>query len=187
MDQYNQRLRMFSFHSYEAADKPQAIPHGKGKKLPGKAISLWIHCRNFPLLVKSFVKDTDDDVFKLALILVDITNRVAAVEVRNYEIDVLENLIIKYLDERKSIYDSHFDLIGRPKPKHHFLTHYGQAIRLFGPPMTYWTARFESKHRVSKNIAESSKNFKNISLTVSVRQQMRMASVYYKGRGVWFC
>jgi hypothetical protein len=34
---------------------------------------------------------------------------------------------------------------------------------------------------VAKGISESAKNFKNISLTVSVRQQLRMASVYYNG------
>ena len=34
---------------------------------------------------------------------------------------------------------------------------------------------------MSKGTAESAKNFKNISHTVSVRQQMRMASVYYNG------
>ena len=38
-----------------------------------------------------------------------------------------------------------------------------------------------SKHRVAKNTVESAKNFKNVSLTVSERQQMRMASVYYRG------
>ena len=103
MDQYNLRLRMFNFHSYEAADKPQVIPQGKGKKLPGKAISLWIHCRNFPLLIKSFVKDTDDDVFKLALLLVEVTNRVAAVEVMNYEIEVLENLISRKPDSQVTL------------------------------------------------------------------------------------
>ena len=47
--------------------------------------------------------------------------------------------------------------------------------------MAFWTARFESKHRISKNIAESAKNFKNITLTVTVQQQMRMASIYYRG------
>ena len=31
-----------------------------------------------------------------------------------------------------------------------------------------------SKHRVAKNAAESAKNFKNISMTVSERQQMRI-------------
>ena len=54
-------------------------------------------------------------------------------------------------------------------------------MRLFGPPLAFWTARFESKHRISKNIAESAKNFKNITLTVTVQQQMRMASIYYRG------
>ena len=34
---------------------------------------------------------------------------------------------------------------------------------------------------MGKGIAESAKNFKNISATVSTRQQMRMASVYYNG------
>ena len=52
---------------------------------------------------------------------------------------------------------------------------------MFGPPLSYWTGRFESKHRVAKGTAESSKNFKNISRTVSIRQQMRMASTYYNG------
>ena len=52
---------------------------------------------------------------------------------------------------------------------------------MFGPPLAFWTGRFESKHRVSKNISESAKNFINISWTVSNRHQMRMASIYYRG------
>ena len=49
-------------------------------------------------------------------------------------------------------------------------------IRRVGPPVGYWTTRFESKHRVAKNIAFSAKNVLNISKTLAVRQQMRMAS-----------
>ena len=52
---------------------------------------------------------------------------------------------------------------------------------MFGPPITYWTARFESKHRIAKNFAASAKNVKNITKTLSERQQMRAASVYYNG------
>ena len=33
-----------------------------------------------------------------------------------------------------------------------------------------------SKHRIAKNFAESAKNVKNITKTLSVRQQMRAAS-----------
>ena len=50
-----------------------------------------------------------------------------------------------------------------------------------GPPMASWTGRFESKHRIAKNTAESSKNVVNISKTISERQQFRSVSVYYNG------
>ena len=52
---------------------------------------------------------------------------------------------------------------------------------MFGPPLSYWTGRFESKHRIAKGTAEGAKNFKNITATLSIRQQMRMASQYYGG------
>ena len=47
--------------------------------------------------------------------------------------------------------------------------------------MSYWTGRFESKHRVAKMTAESAKNVINISKTISERQQLRAVSVYYNG------
>ena len=47
--------------------------------------------------------------------------------------------------------------------------------------MSYWTGRFESRHRIAKSTAESAKNVKNITKTIADRQQMRSASVYYNG------
>ena len=52
---------------------------------------------------------------------------------------------------------------------------------MFGPPMSYWTGRFESKHRVAKSTAESAKNVINVTKTIAERQQMRSASVFYQG------
>ena len=52
---------------------------------------------------------------------------------------------------------------------------------MFGPPVTFWTARFESKHRIAKNIAQTAKNVKNITKTLTERQQLRAASVFYSG------
>ena len=182
IEEYNLRLRRIGFTSYDAGDKPQEIPLNLKKlKLPGKAMSLWVHIRNFPFIIKPFLKDIEDEVLNLVLLLVEITSRITAVEIRSYEISILEDKIIEYLDKRKEVFEEYPVLLGTPKPKHHFLTHYPQAIKLFGPPLGYWTARFESKHRIGKNLAEAAKNFKNISLTVSVRQQMRMASIYYLG------
>ena len=149
VEAYNQRLKNLGFYSYDSGDKPQDVPLNLKKlKLPGKAVSLWVHLRNFPLIIKPFVEDTEDEVLKLILLLVEITGRITAVEIRMYEISILEDLIVEYLDKRKDILESYHELLGTAKPKHHFLSHYPQAIRLFGPPLAYWTARFESKGRL---------------------------------------
>ena len=94
---------------------------------------------------------------------------------------MLNDRIIEYCDLRKSLAEEFPNIIGNPKPKLHFLTHYPSAVFMFGPPMAYWTARYESRHRIAKNIANSAKNYKNISLTISTRQQKRLSSVFYNG------
>ena len=94
---------------------------------------------------------------------------------------MLNDRIIEYCDKRKELAVEFPNLVGNPKPKLHFLTHYPSAIFMFGPPMAYWTARYESRHRIAKNTANSAKNYKNISLTISSRQQMRLSSIYYNG------
>ena len=177
IEEYNTSLKGLKYKSYESSDRPQLVPiNKKTKKLNGKAVSIWVHVRNFPLVIRKFVTGEieEDPVLKLGLKLHEITERVTASEFKDYEIDVLEDIIVNYLDERKNIFDDYPDLMGTPKPKTHFLTHYPRAISLYGPPMSYWTARYESRHRIAKNTANSAKNYRNISLTISTRQQMRL-------------
>ena len=182
IEEYNKSLLGLNYKSHEASDKPLAVPIlNKTRKLNGKACSIWVHMRNFPIAIRSFVKDKEDSALDLGLKLHEITERLTSGGFEEYEIDTLEELIVDYLDERKSLHGEHPGLLGTPKPKTHYLSHYPMAIRLYGPPMSYWTARYESRHRIAKNTAEASKNFKNISLTVSTRQQMRLSSVYYHG------
>ena len=182
LEDYNKKLMSLKLKSYEANNKPQCLPtNKKTKKLIGKACSIWVHIRNFPFVIRDFVRDLDDSVLMLGLRLHSITERLTASEFRSYEVAILEDQIVEYLDERMKIYEDYPDMIGTPKPKTHFLYHYPAAIRQYGPPMSYWTARYESRHRIAKNTAESAKNFKNISFTVSNRQQMRLSSVYYHG------
>ena len=181
--EYNKVLKMFPLSPQESSNKPQEVPSSSSvKKLQGKAVSIWCHMRLFlPLISQNgWIVDPNDDVLKLAILLSDITLRVTAEEFKLYEIDTLEELIIQFLDQREYIF-SLFPILGSPKPKHHLLSHYADNIRQFGPPMCFWTGRFESKHRVSKSLAESGKNFINISLTLTNRQQYRMASTYFHG------
>ena len=182
IDEYNSGMNSLAFKSHESSDRPQLVPlNNKAKKLIGKACSIWVHMRYFPLIIRRFVVAEDDPVLKLGLKLHEMTERITASEFKEYEIDALEDIIINFLDERKHIYNEYPGLMGTPKPKTHFLTHYPMSVFLYGPPMSYWTARYESRHRIAKNTANSAKNFINISKTISTRQQMRQSSVFYHG------
>jgi hypothetical protein len=57
-------------------------------------------------------------------------------------------------------------------PKQHFMIHYTRAIREFGPPSTYSTMRFESKHSYFKRLSHVIHNKINITLSLSRRHQM---------------
>ena len=116
MEEYNCRLRQFKFSSYESADRPQDVP-SKGKKMPGKAISQWVHARNFPLIMKPFIQDNEDDVLEFALLLVEITSRITAYEFREHEIVLLEEKVLEYLDKRKDLFEEFGGLLGTAKPK----------------------------------------------------------------------
>jgi hypothetical protein len=180
---YNNALRTIKYSRQESSNKPQEVSSNpKIKKLAGKAVSNWVHIRvfSFIMMMKGWVVDSEDPVLLLATSLHDITDRLTAESFRPHEIEILEDKILEYLDLRKQVF-SEYPELGRPKPKHHFILHYPAAIRNFGPPSSYWTGRYESKHRVAKSLAEASKNFINISHTISNRQQMRMCSTYYTG------
>ena len=68
-------------------------------------------------------------------------------EFYDYEIEILSDTITEYLELRKEVkYLSTYLGLDR------FFSHYGEQIKNFGPPVTFWTARFESNHRVAKVI-----------------------------------
>ena len=183
LEQYNEALKNLKYSSQESANKPQEVPKSpKVKKLPGKAVSHWVHMRNFLVILylKGWIPDQNDEVVQLAIKLHELTERLTAETFRPHEIETLDVVIHEYLDLRKIVFNNH-PVLGRAKPKHHFITHYPTYIRKFGPPSSYWTGRYESKHRVAKATAEASKNFINISRTVSHRQQDRLCSTYYWG------
>ena len=183
IEEYNKALRNLKYSVQESSNKPQQVPSKSTiKKLAGKATSHWVHIRLFPYILyfNKWIEREDDPVFQLALQLHEITAYITAEVIREHEVGTLEELIYDYLDARKIIFEE-FPVLGRPKPKHHYLVHYPAAIRNFGPPSSFWTGRYESKHRVSKSTTEASKNFINITHTVSNRQQLRMCSTYYNG------
>ena len=116
IDQYNDALKDLRYYSYEGKDKPCQIT-----KLKGKAVSNWVHLRNWPLVIMKFEINVDDTALNLGLLLHDIVERLCASEFLPYEISRLNEKIVDYLDLRKIVRDDYPNLMKRPKPKHHFL------------------------------------------------------------------
>ena len=121
ISEYNQAIQNYPFKSYETNDKPQQIVNPKAKKLPGKAVSIWLHMRCFGTLIQQFVQDYDDDALCLGIELSDMTERLTADQFREYEVDQLEQNILDYLDHRKLVFSEFPTFIGNPKPKHHYM------------------------------------------------------------------
>ena len=122
--EYNASLENLEFRSYEMGDKPCTVPvsrSAKVTKLSGKAMTHWVHIRNFPLIIRRLVKDPDEPVLSLGLILHEIVERITAQEFYPYEIDLLEEKILNYLDMRKGIRDSYPSSVPSAKPKHHYM------------------------------------------------------------------
>lgn len=65
-------------------------------------------------------------------------------------------------------------------PKMHFAVHYPRIIRQLGPPVMYWSMRYESKHYPSKRCASASKNFVNVAKTVAIRHQLQIAHTLHE-------
>ena len=128
LEQYNSALKSFRWLLHEMFDKPQQVPLSKKiGKLKGKACSQWVHMRNWPLLVKKFSIDKDDEVLALGLKLHEVTERITATEYREYEIQLLHDSVLDYLDMRKRIRMEMPQIFSKPKPKHHFIR---LAVRL---------------------------------------------------------
>ena len=119
---YNSALHRLGFLSYESNDKPCPVPTSpKVKHLKGKAVSQWVHLRNWPLVVKSLLSDYEDSALTLGLLLHEIVERLTANEYLPYEIDILEDKIEQYLDLRSVVRADYPSFMPNPKPKHHFL------------------------------------------------------------------
>lgn len=63
----------------------------------------------------------------------------------------------------------------RLRPKHHFIDHYPQVIRCYGPLVELWTMRFDAKDSFFTKVVHDTHKWKNVLLTLSSKHQQMMA------------
>lgn len=147
----------------------------KTKRIPGHAHQNYTFLIIFPLVIlnceMSF--DYENPVWELLLDLIEICKISSSYAISFNQVYRLEYLIDRYLNSRLLIFPDE-KLI----PKHHYLQHYPNLIRQFGPLSKFSTLRFESKHQYFKQIIRNAKNFKNVTKLLVERHQLYQNSLH---------
>ena len=169
VDYLNRRIDAVNLKGSEANDKPPYV-NILTLKVSGHAVQMWTFLRFIPLLIGHKIIDTDDDVWRLILLLRDVVELVCAPVATLERVAYMKDSIEEYIECRVKLFPK-----SNLKPKHHFIMHYPDLTLQCGPLIRLWTMRFEGKHSYFKNCARAAKNFKNITQTLSDKHQLLQA------------
>ena len=176
LQEYNKALMNIKLEGYEVGDRPFPIKEGD-KKLSGKALSVALHVRLMPLAISAIAElDEDCELVQLMIAIHSINEVLLADCVAVEDAYHLQSRIVEYFSLRKACSDKLPSVFAKHVPKNHFLEHYPAQILMFGPCISVWVARYESRHRDFVNWCESSKNFVNVLKTLCNKNQKKMAS-----------
>lgn len=167
-DDLNKLIQGFPYKWGDKTNRPHLLPRAflSKKNIGGNAHENWCLLRLIPLIVGKLIPE-DEPAWQLILDLKDIVDLVVSPVHTKETIAYLET---KISDHRKR----YCTLLPERKllPKHHYLEHYPALILLFGPLVSFWTLRFESKHSYFKNVVRHTNCFKNITLSLATKHQL---------------
>lgn len=102
--------------------------------------------------------------------LLQILQVCCAYEIKEEKVNYLEYMIKVYLRTFHKLYPE--DGV----TKFHFMIHFPDQIRRFGPLRQQWSFRFEALHAYFKGLVSVVRNFKCMPLTLSDRHQARLCA-----------
>ena len=138
-------------------------------KLKGTASQKWCLLIHLPLILRNINITPENQAWQLMIKCREIGEILMSDSIPKSKIQYLACLI----DEHHQLFRL-LSPVGMT-PKFHYLIHYPRIISSFGPPIRYWTMRFEAKHQYFKDLARKLKNFKNLPHTLATRCQTLQA------------
>ena len=171
LDCLNKAIKQFPYTFSDKADQPQIIPKtfiAKGT-IVGNGHENWALLRLLPLMVGHNIPE-GDKAWEILMLLKDILEIVMS---SHFTEELIHFLVCK-ISEHRELLQQTFPTY-KLRPKHHFIEHYPQLIKTFGPLVDVWTMRFEGKHKFFKKVVHDTHNFKNVAQTLAVRHQKMMA------------
>ncbi|XP_054592203.1 uncharacterized protein [Nothobranchius furzeri] len=167
----NSAILKFPYKFGDKANKPHVVSQSfsSTKTVGGNAHENWSLLRFLSFLVGSLVPE-NEPAWLVLMDLKDITELVVAPVHSDDSLAFLESKILEHRQRYQALFPD-IKLL----PKHHYLEHYPQMIKLFGPVVGQWTMRFEAKHSFFKKIVRHTSCYKNIPLSLALRHQMMIA------------
>ena len=171
LDSLNKAIKQFPYTFADKADKPQIIAkiHISKRTIGGNGHENWSLLRLLPLMIGHNIPE-GDQAWEILMILKDIVEMVVSSHFTDELIHFLECKISEHRELLQQTFPTY-----KLRPKHHFIEHYPQMIKIFGPLVDVWTMRFEGKHSFFKKVVHETRNFKNLQKTLAVRHQKMMA------------
>ena len=171
LEYLNAQIRRFPYQHADRLDKPQVIPKNFAakKSIGGNGHENCTLLRLLPLMVGSKVPEGDD----AWSILMDLKDIVQLVLSPSFTEESIQYMQTKISDHRQGLQVVFPDF--KLRPKHHYVEHYPELTKRFGPLVHLWTLRFEGKHHFFKRVIHDTHNFKNVLKTLATRHQHMMA------------
>lgn len=141
-------------------------------QMPGSAHQNQYFLLLFPIIMLDFDIDQNSNIWKMLVLLVEITRLSSSPKINDMQVNYLSHIIVEYMELRKKCFEN-----VSLRPKHHFVSHYPNLIREFGPLQRMSTLRFEAKHQYFKEISRKSKNSINITKLLASRHQKLQATI----------
>ena len=117
-------------------------------------------------MLGELINDTDDDGWGVLLQFHKVVETICAPEMHRGHIALLEEEIQELYRMRQATFPEQLF-----KPKDHYLLHYPEQCRRFGPLVNVWSFRFEAKHNYFLEVFKPCKNHMNIAATLAKRHQ----------------
>ena len=178
-EDFNNRVKNFKLNQRDSKNRPNMFKTRKlNSKYEGSAGSLRVLSRIMIPILSSFLDRSKAG--QILIKLAEISEMVTAPKLSDFEIEIqMQELIMEYLDLRVLAVDEL--KMPNPRPKHHYLSHYSENFRNYGPLIMCWGMRMESKHVYFKMVIRAAKNFRNVTKTCSERHQLAQVSYAYTG------
>lgn len=171
LDTLNKSIQDFPYKWTDKKNKPHIIPRtfSKRKTIGGNAHENWALLRLLPLIIGHLVPE-GEMAWQILLDLKDIAELVVAPSHTDDSISYLQSKISEHRQKLQELFPD-LQLL----PKHHYIEHYPQLTKMFGPLVLFWTMRFEAKHSFFKQVVRHTNCFKNLPLSLAVKHQLMIS------------